>query len=149
MSMGDCGKSCIFAKVNHSLGLFRTIYPKTNFWKTNSNPQNILKKKMHIFYSERCTSFGMKDVHLWGKKSLIKKFFIRTFWIYSLIRKNYSLYIFHYNWLFKIKSWFSYIKLGYLPVVRDFRLPHSYRNKILPFAKDTKDFNILKLFKLL
>jgi hypothetical protein len=34
--------------------------------------------------------------------------------------------------------------------VRDFRLPHSYSNKILPFAKDTKDFkdfNILKLFK--
>ena len=45
---------------------------------------------MHIFYSERCTSFGMKDVHLWGKKSLIKKFFIRSFYIYSPIRKNYS-----------------------------------------------------------
>ncbi len=33
---------------------------------------------MHIFTPERCASFGMKDVHLWGKKSLIKKFYIKT-----------------------------------------------------------------------
>ena len=51
---------------------------------------------MHIFYSERCTSFGMKDVHLWGKNSSYKKFFIRSFQIYSPFRKNYSLYKFTY-----------------------------------------------------
>ena len=51
---------------------------------------------MHIFYSERCTSFGMKDAHLWGKNSSFKKFFIRTQQIYSPIRENYSPFKFTY-----------------------------------------------------
>ena len=49
---------------------------------------------MHIFYSERCTSFGMKDVHLSRINSSFYNFIIRICKNISLFCKNISLLYF-------------------------------------------------------